>query len=205
MHAYASEARYRTSALGVLAVVAVALAFGLGEVLEALQVSPPWWMDTPAVLGLYGALYRLYDRSAWRWRLGPMRLSDIPDLAGTWDVELVSDHDPSTTLHAELRIRQTWSSICVELRSERSRSWSTMASVDGADARDPGLHYSYVSEPDALADGLAMHRGSVRLCFDGDDTLKGSYHAGAGRRTAGTMTMVRRGAPTGRAPAVVGA
>lgn len=194
MHAYASEAPDRRSAPICLGVVSVALAFLFAWLLDAADLAVPWWVDAPAVIGFYGGLYRLYDTTAWRWQLGPLRFSNIPDLAGVWQGEITSVHDDSVTHSAELRIRQTWSSMEVEFVGERSSSCSTMAALNGPGSARPGLTYEYLSEPRGLApETMSIHRGVALLRSNPDGSLEGDYYTGRGRHTHGTMRFLRGG------------
>jgi hypothetical protein len=93
MHAYSTDNDRTRAVFLILAVLAILGAWLLSRSLDALSLIPPWWLDTPAVLGLYGLLWKGYDRFAWRWRLGVLSLTDIPDLAGTWAGSLVSTRD----------------------------------------------------------------------------------------------------------------
>lgn len=192
MHAYATEASDRRVVPVYLAVAAIALALALATALARLDLSVPWWLDAPAVIGFYGLLYRFFDAAAWRWRLGPVRLSRIPVVAGTWRGEVTSAHDPTVAHTAELRIRQTWTSIQIEFIGERSRSCSTMATLNPPGSTGPGLAYEYLSEPRGLApESMAIHRGVALLRLAANAELVGDYYTGRGRLTHGTMRFSR--------------
>jgi hypothetical protein len=84
MHAYTADAPDRRIAPIIIGALAIFLALGLSRLLTVVDISPPWWVDTPSVLGFYWPLWRVYDRWAWKWRLGPFALSTIRDFSGSW-------------------------------------------------------------------------------------------------------------------------
>jgi hypothetical protein len=132
----------------------------------------------------------------WRWRLGPLRLSRIPDLGGTWVGTVESDFPASDTRQAgELRIAQHWTRIYVQYlpTPASSISTSTMASLEVGGAPEPVLRYEYDSDPAPIAgSGLSPHRGTARLRLEADGHLRGDYYTGQGRKTVGAMDFARR-------------
>src|SRR2546427_6319232 len=96
MHAYATDATDRKVIPTILAVISVGLAIALSRTVEALGYQPPWYVDTPSVMGFYGLLYFWFDKVGWRWGIKSARVSRIPDLRGTWKATLKSYYkDPS--------------------------------------------------------------------------------------------------------------
>jgi hypothetical protein len=192
MHPYSTDVNRLRLVLLVLAVGAILLAWGLGHTLSALQLTAPWWLDTPAVLGFYGGLWQLYDRVLWQ--LGPVdrTLSGVPNLRGTWRGTLTSSFDEQT-YDATLVVRQTSSRILIELRTGASRSHSYLAGVSAAPGPDEGLRYLYRNVPDEGATHtMNAHGGSARLQFsDGVDTLSGGYQSDRFRGTHGTLRFTR--------------
>lgn len=209
MHAYATEATGRRAVPVYLAVAAIVLALALSATLDRLDLTVPWWLDAPAVIGFYGILYRFYDQTAWRWRVGPLRLSDVPYVGGTWVGEVCSTHEPEIVHVAQLRIRQTWTAIEIEFVGERSGSCSTMATVNPSNGTGCHLLYEYLSEPRSLApESMAIHRGVALLRLRDDGELEGDYYTGRGRHTHGSMRFRRGAVPRALdappAPAVAG-
>jgi hypothetical protein len=203
MHPYASDAaRGRTVLLG-LAVAAILLAWGFGKGLAALHLVPPWWLDTPAVLGFYGLLWKAYDQSLWRLRWRGRTLSGVPDYGGVWDGHLHSSYGEGLTVPATLTIRQTSSRILIELTTGTSRSASEMAAVNAAPGRDYGLRYVYANLPSHrpatsprqrphLA-RMMPHEGMSRLKLcDGGRRLEGDYQNDRFRGTHGGLQFKRR-------------
>jgi hypothetical protein len=206
MHPYSNDSnRPRTTAL-LLAVAAILLAWAAGSLLRGLEVIPPWWLDMPAVVGFYGILWRLYDRTLWRLRIGDQTLSGIPDYSGTWTGQVHSSHDGTTMHPARLTIRQTASRILVELRTNQSRSASHTAMLCAGPGSAQGLQYIYVNRPRSVPAAvpaaprpdrpapLAMHphEGVSRLLLCPDGTLEGEYQNDRHRGTHGTLSFDRR-------------
>ncbi|MFG2109935.1 Cap15 family cyclic dinucleotide receptor domain-containing protein [Micromonospora chersina] len=209
MHPYSHDSSRTRTLILFLAVAAILLAWGLGRVLRGLDVTPPWWLDTPAVVGLYGILWQLYDRRLWRLRVGDQTLSGIPDYNGAWGGWVHSSHDGAKRYAARLTIRQTSSRILVELRTDGSRSVSHMAMLCAGPGSAEGLQYIYANwpihvplpatttpQPDHPA-VLAMHphQGVSRLLLRPDGTLEGDYQTDRHRGTHGTLSFGEKVAP----------
>jgi hypothetical protein len=193
MHAYATDAPDRRVAPIVIGAVAILMAWALSGVLDITGISPPWWIDTPAVLGFYWPLWRIYDRWGWRWRLGPFAFSVIRDFSGTWSGMVTSSYEAATDVEATLTIVQRWLSIVIMLETKWSRSHSTMAQISGEGSQEPGLRYVFRNQPRPLgASTLVAHQGIayLRLSEDGNE-LTGDYEAGMQRNTEGRMRFIR--------------
>lgn len=207
MHPYSNDSSRTRIMMLLLAVAAILLTWGLGSVLRSLDVTPPWWLDMPAVVGFYGMLWQLYDRTLWRLRVGDQTLSGIPDYNGAWGGWVHSSHDGATRYAAQLTIRQTSTRILVELRTDSSKSVSHMAMLCAGPGSTQGLQYTYanrprhVPEPTSAAPDrpslLAMHphEGTSRLLLNPDGTLTGDYQNDRHRGTHGTLSFKERAAP----------
>jgi hypothetical protein len=193
MHAYTADAPDRRIAPIVIGALAVFLALGLSRLLAAMDISPPWWIDIPSVLGFYWPLWRIYDRWAWKWKLGPFALSTIRDFSGSWRGVVTSSYDAAADVEATLTIVQRWLSIVITLETQWSRSHSTMAQVSGGGVQEPGLRYVFSNQPRPLsAPTMVAHQGIAHLRLSGDgNELFGDYEAGMQRNTAGRMRFVR--------------
>ena len=193
MHAYSTDSDRSRIAFLVLAVVAILGAWMLSQLLDVLSVIPPWWLDTPAVLGMYGLLWKGYDRFVWRWRIGALGLSDTPNLGGIWSGEIESARDPGRSLSATLTITQTASRILISLDTEMSRSSSVMAALNCKPGPYRGLHYSFENRPRAMAHPtMGPHSGhaDLRLTSDGLQ-LNGDYETDRHRGSVGRMSFKR--------------
>lgn len=193
MHAYSTDSDRTRMALLALAVLAILGAWLFNRLLDVLDFTPPWWLDTPAVLGMYGLLWKGYDRFAWRWRLGALSLTDVPDLAGTWTGTIVSTRDGRTSVSATLTIVQTASRLLVSLETATSRSNSVMATLNCRPGPYQGLHYSFENRPRAMAQStMAPHSGQAHLRLSPDgQRLDGDYETDRHRGNVGEMSFAR--------------
>lgn len=192
MYTYSSDGRRRETVYASIAVVALGLAWGLGALFSYLSFAPPWWLDTPAVLGFYGAVWRLYDQYLWRVPIGSPNLGGATNYRGKWRGQIQSDYAGGIAVDAHLSIMQTATSLLVTLTTENSRSDSSMAMVRTEGALQ-GLHYHYFNEPRPLAQAtMNAHRGYAHLRLDqSGQSLVGDYRNDGRRGTSGRMTFQR--------------
>jgi hypothetical protein len=199
-HPYSLQSRERV--VQVFALSGVVLAYAFGFLVEHLW-TPPWWVDTPAVLGFYSLLYLLLDRVAWRWEW-VSRLIGIPNIAGKWSGVIRTSHDNVEKDHPiTLVVRQSWSKLLICLEGNMSRSASTAAHVfDGADLGTFEIVYSYENTPRGDAGrSLHPHLGTAHLRLsvaEGQQMLDGDYYTGRGRNTHGRITLRRDDATSSR-------
>lgn len=198
MHPYATDSHERKTVPFVLAVIATVLALGLAKIVEAAQVQNLWWLDVPAVWGFYGILWRLFDRSAWRWRvLRAVGLVRVPDLNGPWHGRGVSSHveraGDRQEFECDVTITQRWRTLYVSLQTAHSQSESVIgALLVGDGGGQPILSYEYRNEPRTHAPAsLNPHRGTARLALVAVDHLEGDYYTGRDRREIGTLDLRR--------------
>lgn len=195
MHAYATDATDRKTVPVILAIAAILFALMLAKIFEWLGQQPPWYVDTPSVMGFYGLLWLVYDKHGWHLSFRSFRLSKIPDIRGTWKVTVVSSYKDGNRENIQSEgvayIRQTWTKISIRLEFEDSTSFSTMASINSEDSSDYGLNYEYLNEPDPH--GIAtmqIHRGTVHLRLSPTrKALKGDYYTGRGRMNLGSLSL----------------
>jgi hypothetical protein len=194
MHPYSSDAHDRKTAPALLGIAAVVLTWGFSRVLEITGVAVPWWIGTPTVMGLYALLWSTYDAVGWCVRIGPVRLSSIPDLRGTWVGMVTSSHDGGSQKLAVLWIQQRWSRIRVCLETEHSRSRSIMAALCLEEESQPGLRYEFLNEPRALSNRrMHAHLGTAHLRVDlVAAKLSGDYYTGRDRGNVGQLEFERR-------------
>jgi hypothetical protein len=174
-----------------MGVASILLAWLLGRLFELLDTTPPWWLDTPAVVGFYTMLWQVYDRLLWRAGAAGRTVSGVPDISGTWSGKVQSSFRPGNPYPATLSIRQTSSRILIELTTDRSQSHSRLAMICAAPGPDQGLHYVYENQPDPLT-GICRHGGSATLRQSPDGrTLTGYYFTDPDRSTRGTLHFTR--------------
>ena len=193
MHTYATDSDRGRMAIVILTVASVLLAWGLNRTLTAADLTPPWWLDTPAVLGFFGLLWKVYDRYAWRWRWGAAWMSDVPDLAGQWDGEIRSSYN-DISVPATLYVHQTATHMLIELVTDGSRSASVMATLNCQPGLFQGLSYVYENRPRTLNEmGMTPHSGRVHLRLeDAGNSLAGDYEADRSRGTTGRIAFRRQ-------------
>lgn len=200
MHPYATDSEERQRVLFFIALVSIALAIGLHLLLTWVGLNIPTYIDAPGVMAFYGLSYAVFDR--WLWnkpitgfmrRLGWLQ---VPDLNGEWQGNLTSyyvAHPQGKDYPVTVRIEQTWTHICVTLKTQTSDSASITGSVL---VQKPGgvvLTYQYLNEPKSGAlDTMHMHKGTVWLVLEtGSDPLRlnGEYYSGRDRQNYGRLQV----------------
>ena len=155
---------------------------------------PPTVLSLLGAGTVFGALYWLLDRHAWRWDLIG-RFLKVPDLSGEWECHgqtINPDGTPSYTWHATITIIQTWDKLRIRLKTQQSGSNSNTAALICDEADGYRLFYSYKNEPKIGEVALNSHRGFADIVFSKDlRTGTGEYFNGHGRYTFGTMTLRR--------------
>ena len=193
MHPYSTDATRPVRVMLLLAVVAILLAYLLDRSVVALRVRPPWWLDTPAVLGFYGLCWRLYDERLWR--LGPVSrtLSSVPNLAGYWTGTITSSYSGLGPLPASLMVYQTSSRLLIELETATSKSRSTMAAIISERGARSTLHYAFANMPRTLNKKTMLpHCGTAKLTLSADGShLYGDYETDRFRKTSGRLEFHR--------------
>jgi predicted pore-forming effector associated with SMODS systems len=138
----------------------------------------------------------VFDRWLWRWP-GIRRVTRRPVLHGTWKTELRTSYAARTdeVIEAYLVIRQTYSTICVDMLFDRSQS----TSMSGDLVRENGrciLYYVFRSDKQTLErDENPPARGAAQLTVAARPSLhlEGDYwmeHGTQGRvATIGHSTV----------------
>jgi hypothetical protein len=194
MHGYSTDSSERRVVPLLLALLAVALAWGSSKFLAAAHLSVPWWLDAPSSMAIYGVLYALFDRYLWRnsllHKLGLIR---IPNLMGRWHGFLITSFDGHSTHHAlMINIFQSWTQISIYLATETSMSRSCAAMIQVDDPEGVALIYQYQNQPLAYAmKTMHMHYGTAMLRISNGGCLAGDYYAGRDRRTFGRICCRR--------------
>ncbi len=194
MHSYATDVKDRELIPIWLAAFSVALTLLLNSSLEALEWQIPWWVDAPSVMGFYGLLYTFFDKFLWKLNLWGIRFSAIPNIQGTWIGTIKSSYNDGREMNGiALYIHQSWFKMSVQIETETSRSFSTMAVVNTNSSSEPGLKYEYISEPGTFSvQTMQTHRGTANLRLNFDEThLIGEYYTGRGRQNIGDMSFCR--------------
>jgi SMODS-associating 2TM, beta-strand rich effector domain len=155
--------------------------------------------EIPHAVVLYGFLYLLFAKWAWRLPVFHPWLVPHPDLEGTWDGEVRSTWtNPATgagipPIPSKLVIKHKFSSISCVLLTGESRSDSVTAQInDDDDSNVLQLSYVYTNKPRARVRFRSeIHDGAAILTIKEENglVLEGEYWTG--RKTTGEM-MFRR-------------
>ena len=192
MHPYATDSSERKNVVFGLAILSVAVSYGLHLVLGKLNFRWPWWMETPSFIGIFGLFYEIFNSSLWRVKLlRKLGIVRIPDLSGKWKVEGYSAKRKEN-FNAEIEIKQTWTKISIVMESKFSKSHSITASIL---THQPGgymISYEYVNEPRANAlPTMHSHRGTAILYLKNENLIEGEYYSGRDRENYGTLILKR--------------
>jgi hypothetical protein len=167
----------------------------IGSVLVLLLISP--WVAAlpistevkvvlaPSALLIYGGLFALFDRLAWRVGYRRLGVSSIPDLNGAWvgviHSNLGATSSTAKNYQAVITIRQNWSSMQIKLRTGFSTSGSVMAVMTGP-RDDVSLRYEYEAGPDdpqVQPPLVREHNGVAAMSLGEDDeglVFNGAYY-----------------------------
>jgi hypothetical protein len=195
MHQYATDSDERKNILFLLVVISLLSAWFLNEIVlnQILNRSLFWWLEAPAVFGLFGLFYGVFDRYLWKKPIfHKIRLIRIPDLNGIWKGYISSSFKPDVPReNVEVEINQSWTKIGISLRTGSSRSHSLTASVLTKDQNNILISYEYLNEPKYKAESsMHTHRGTCRLVLSPDrQRLEGEYYTGRDRQNFGTLSL----------------
>jgi hypothetical protein len=193
MHPYATDSGERRSVLLGIAFVSVFLAYVLNGLMVDMNIQLPWWVESPSVLFIVGALYEAFDKWSWRWfrRLGIVK---VPDIQGQWEVEGYTSFEQMKPFKAKVTIRQTWTHISVYLETEHSTSRSLAASLLLNQPEGPTLIYQYRNEPKPNAEKtMHAHMGTALLRLKNAECMEGEYYSGRDRQNYGSLILRRKG------------
>ena len=62
MHPYTTDSSERKLVPLYIAILSILVAWIFFKVLEAVQVTLPWWIDAPSIFGFYGLFYAIFDK-----------------------------------------------------------------------------------------------------------------------------------------------
>jgi len=199
MHPYSVDSRRFPSIAYYVAASAIVLTLGLRILLQFFHVNPGTITYLPSAFALYAALYGIFDRFLWKWRVVQwLGIVTTPDVSGHWQGNLRSSHSNYLIDHEVLvRVHQTWTNIRLTLDGERSISLSTMACIATVSPSEYELRWEYLAEakrPDE--NELFNHRGVTTLRFQTSGSkvlpiIKGSYYTQQGRDSNGTIILER--------------
>lgn len=184
---------------GAAAAISAAVVF---VVLSAVDLAKAWGWNVnvpPTLLSLlgagavYGILYWLFDRFAWR--IAPLgRFLKVPNLAGQWVCEgQPLESDVAKPWKGRMTIIQSWDKLRIHLDTGQSSSDSIAAALQHDAAAGYRLMYHYRNQPRANERELSHHHGFAELTFaPGEQSATGDYFNGRGRNTFGMLTLKRK-------------
>jgi hypothetical protein len=195
MHPYVTNSDEKRKVPLLLAILSILAAWGLFKIVKAFHITPPWWFEMPSLIGFYGLFYTVFDRSLWRAPIiRKIGLVKVPDLDGKWEGEIASSFDGHQNRRdVSILVRQTWTSIRIDLETANSKSSSQTAAIIIETPDSAIISYEYINEPKAHSTmTMHTHRGTARhtWCRTGDsETLNGEYYTGRDRGTFGVLYL----------------
>lgn len=173
----------------LLALMDVAHRFGLPASLR------PEVLSMAGAGTVFGVLYWLLNRYAWRWA-GIAQWLKVPNLRGEWRChgETINPTDGTVkfTWQGQLTITQSWDKLRVRLKTAQSGSNSISAALVPDDIEGGVLLYHYQNDPKIGEPELRAHRGFAEITFTKDfKSAQGEYFNGHGRNTFGRMRLTK--------------
>lgn len=141
-------------------------------------VDATWLKPAGAVMSGVVLMLLAFDR--WAWKLLPCSISKRPNIHGTWKAELHyqwPDGAPTQTKPCYLTIRQTYSTVTVDMHLDISASHSTSAAVVRSNGRY-SLWWTYWNSANTLQrDDNPPHRASAAagISLKPEMRLEGDY------------------------------
>ena len=144
---------------------------------------------------VFGVLYWLLNRYAWRW-VGVAHWLNVPNLRGEWRChgETINSADGTVkfTWQGTVTITQSWDKLRVRLKTGQSGSNSISAALVPDDIEGCVLLYHYQNDPKIGEPDLRAHRGFAEITFAKDlKSAEGEYFNGRGRNTYGRMRFTK--------------
>lgn len=183
MHSYSTN-ESRVGVYGVFAVLSVVLAWLISTLTESLEW-PQWLVSAPSVVGVFAALYTVFNRWLWRIKvIQNMGLGVMPDLTGIYEGKLTSNFKDAAGENVvrdiKIEIQQTWTAMSVEMDVTSGTSSSRSISAVGSVSRDgtsTKLVYVYRNKvnPGIADDDMQDHEGTADLRIKTDGRLDGTY------------------------------
>lgn len=189
MHSYSISTNERESVANYLIGIAILLALAWGWI-QATYIKIPWYLESPAILGIYEAIRRWFAKDLWRWNFKIWR-TGIPDLAGTWVGTYESSFNGTTGPFC-MTIAQDWVRMGICIEALESRSHSICSAIVGEE-NNLRLEYSYENRPKGSpTNSLHPHLGFVRLQIGHSrEEMDGEYFTDRQRQTGGSLKLKR--------------
>lgn len=172
--------------------IVIGLSAGLWLVLAFVLHAPvdrTWLKYLGGIASIVVVVLLIFDRWGWRWL--PAAVTKRPSLQGTWRALLQYQWPEGTPIQTKdcfIVIRQTYSTVTVDMHFDISDSHSRSAAIVETNARR-SLWWSYLSVAHSLEqEGNPPHRGGAELVISSKPrhSLAGDYWTE--RKTRGRVT-----------------
>lgn len=196
MHQYQTDDSVKTNFLIIAVLLAVALTYLFAAAMDKLQIQIPWYFESPSILGVFGAIYLLYDK--WLWKTKWVQKLDgikTPNISGEWNVDILTSHnDFSEKIAGKAIIRQSAFKISIALETEASISNSIHAALMRTEKiSEYELTYNYINHPKAnSAKTMNIHLGTVHIAVHDSKSMDGEYFAGRNRQNYGRIIFFKK-------------
>lgn len=201
MHSYSIDTKERTRVIQIITIVSIMISAVLAELLSTKNIDLPDYLDFTSFSVIFGILYFSFDKFLWKWKLFTViGLVKIPIIAGEWEGQYVSSYCDKDGNKFEgvatLKIKQTWTEICIYSTQKNSRSESQIAGLFINGDGIIKLKYQYQNEAKNTSDDtMNSHMGFNELVFDNKmNTLEGNYFTDRNRKTYGYLKYRKIGA-----------
>lgn len=135
-------------------------------------------------IGVAVVLMVCYEKCLWRYD----PFVKTPYIAGEYTGTLISEYD-RTERNGILKIKQTFLSVEVSLKTEESKSRSVSGTIEEILGK-PELIYTYLNEPGSgVRERSAIHFGTAMIVIDDKDHMVGRYYTDRG--TSGDMIFAK--------------
>ena len=185
MHGYIINGKRRHSAIFWLAVISVLVGLGLTYWIDLILSKLETMKGTQIIVLLYSAifgvgsgaiftlLYYLFDNFFWK-----IKIFGNIDLSGKYQCEGVSkdkSQKEKDRFVGTITIKQTWTKISVNLKTDKSHSDSFMAKISQNGTGDVKLDYCYTNSTNQTnKDMVGVHTGTASIIFSSE--IKGKYY-----------------------------
>ena len=113
-------------------------------------------------------------------------LAGVPVIEGTHDVELHSNYQDGLVLNAKIEIKQTFDSILLYFKTDKSESSPDSFHIDNAKSYSK-LIYTYHNDGDGADENNKTHMGTAILTFVNGKIEGFYYNNGKDRQTYGRI------------------
>ncbi len=115
-----------------------------------------------------------------------LKFAGIPNLEGNYQVQLSSNYNGGTYTQASVEIKQSFNTISLCFRTEKSYSTPDSCHIDNS-KNYPELIYTYHNNGNGADENNKTHMGTAVLTFLNDKVNGFYYNNGKDRNTYGTI------------------